>query len=114
VTKPADRDTRLFRCSAALYLNELWLAPFGAGTTLNLLRGLTLLAFGTAICGGVALADRRRIAPFALAACALWCLAAAAWVVPKSCHVQSMSVREVQHTAVDRCSFRWRDAGPAR
>jgi hypothetical protein len=104
VTKPADRDTRLFRWSAALYLNELWLAPFGAGTTLNLLRGLTLLAFGTAICGGVALADRRRIAPFALAA----------WVVPKSCHVQSMSVREVQHTAVDRCSFRWRDAGPAR
>jgi hypothetical protein len=98
----------------ALYLNEVWLAPFGAGTTLNLLRGLTLLAFGAAVCGGVALADRPRIAPFALAACALWSAVAAYRVVPQSCFVQSFSVAEVSHTAVDRCTFRWRIAGPLR
>jgi hypothetical protein len=98
----------------ALYLNELWLAPFSAGTTLNLLRGLTPLAFGTALCGGVALADRPRLAPFALAACALWSAVATAWVVPNSCFVKSFTVAEVSHTTVDRCTFRWRNAGPPR
>jgi hypothetical protein len=95
-----------------LYLNELWLFPFGAGSTLNLLRGLTLLAFVTAICGGVALADRPRVAPWALAACALWSAVAAFSAVPRSCHVRSFTVAEVSHTAVDRCTFRWRDTGP--
>jgi hypothetical protein len=97
----------------ALYLNQLWLAPFGIGTTLNLLRGLTLFAFATAICGGVALSDRPRVAPFALAACALWSAVAAFWVVPRSCYVRSFTVAEVSHTAVDRCTFRWRNVGPA-
>jgi hypothetical protein len=97
----------------ALYGNELWLAPFGVGTTLNLLRGLTLLAFATAICGGVALGGRRRLAPLALAACALWSAGAAFWVVPRSCYVRTFTVAEVRHTAVDRCTFRWRNASPA-
>jgi len=111
------RDRPLAAMSAvvvALYLNELWLAPFGAGTTLNLLRGLTLLAFATAVCGGVALADRPRIAPLALAACAIWSIVAAFAVMPQSCFVRSFSVEDVTHTAVDRCTFRWRDAGPLR
>ena len=38
-----------------LYLNELWLAPFGARTTLDLQRGLTVLAFPVAAAAGVAL-----------------------------------------------------------
>ena len=97
---------------ATLYLNELWLAPFSASTTLNLLRGLTILAFATAVCGGVALADRPRLAPLALAACALWSAGAAFWVVPRSCYVRSFTVVEVSRTEVDRCTFRWRNTGP--
>jgi hypothetical protein len=109
------RDRRLAALCAvvvALYLNELWLAPFGAATTLNLLRGLTLLAFATAICGGVALADRPRIAAPALFACALFSAVAAWAVVPRACFVKSFTVTEVSNTAVDRCTFRWREAGP--
>jgi hypothetical protein len=102
-------------CAAfvALYLNELWLAPLGIATTFNLLRGLTLLAFVTAVCAGVALSDRPRVAPFALAACALWSAVAAFWVVPRSCYVRSFTLAEVRRTSVDRCTFRWHDAGPA-
>jgi hypothetical protein len=110
------RDRRLVALClvvVALYGNELWLAPFGIGTTLNLLRGLTLLAFATAVCGGVALGGRRRLAPFALAACALWSAGAAFWAVPRSCYVRTFTVAEVRHTAVDRCTFRWRNLGPA-
>jgi hypothetical protein len=97
---------------ALLYLNELWLAPFGVGSTLNLLRGLTLLAFATAACAGVALADRPRAAPAVVAACAAWSLAAAVWSVPDSCYVRSFTLEEVDATRVERCRFRWRDAPP--
>jgi hypothetical protein len=109
------RDRRLAALCAvvvALYLNELWLAPFGAATTLNLLRGLTLLAFATAVCGGVALADRPRIAVPALCACALFSAVAAWTVVPRACFVTSFTVAEVSNTAVDRCTFRWHDTRP--
>lgn len=98
---------------AVLYLNELWLAPFGASTTLNLLRGLTLLAIGTAICGGVALSEREAIAPFVVVACAVWGTAAAALSVPGSCHTRSFAAAEISRIHVDRCSFRWRVARPA-
>jgi hypothetical protein len=109
------RDRRLAALCAvvvALYLNELWLAPFGAATTLNLLRGLTLLAFATAVCGGGALADRPRIAVPALCACALFSAAAAWTVVPRACFVTSFTSAEVSNTAVDRCTFRWHDTRP--
>ncbi len=99
---------------AVLYLNELWLAPFGASTTLNLLRGLTLLAIAVAICGGVALSERERIAPFVLIACAVWGMAAAAFSVPGSCYTRSFTAAEISGTHVDRCSFRWRVAKPVR
>jgi hypothetical protein len=90
-----------------LYLNQLWLAPFGIGTTLSLLRGLTVLAFATAIAAGVALDARPRIAPLALGACIAWTTAAAFFAVPESCFVRSFSEAEVSRTSVDRCRFRW-------
>lgn len=93
----------------ALYLNELWLAPFGARTTLDLMRGLTLLCFAAAIAAGTALAARPRIAPALLAACAAWGLCAALWSVPNSCHVRAFTPAEISATAIDRCSFRWRN-----
>jgi hypothetical protein len=96
-------------CAAVvlLYANELWLAPFGIGTTLNLLRGLTVLAFATAIAAGVALAARPRVAPWVLAACIAWGGVAAFQFVPDSCFVQSLDEAVVGRTSVDRCRFKW-------
>jgi len=93
----------------ALYWNELWLAPFGRGSTLNLLRGLTLLAFVVAIPGGIALDARRRVAPWILAACAIQAVASALWVVPSSCYTQSFTTAEISASAVDRCRCRGRN-----
>jgi hypothetical protein len=92
----------------ALYLNELWLAPFGARTTLDLLRGLTVLAFPTAIAGGVALAQRPRAAVAVIAACALWAVGARFLTVPDSCHVKTLELTQIEKIDVDRCTFRWR------
>jgi hypothetical protein len=91
----------------ALYWNELWLSPFGTGSTLNLLRGLTWLAFAVAIPAGLALDARRRLAPWILASCALWAGASSLWVVPNSCYTQTFTAAEIRATAVDRCTFRW-------
>jgi hypothetical protein len=91
-----------------LYLNQLWLAPFGVGTTLNLLRGLTVLAFATAIAAGVAIAARPFAAPLVLGACIVWGAVAAVFTVPESCFVRSFSEAEVSRTTVDRCRFQWR------
>lgn len=92
-----------------LYWNELWLAPFGLGSTLNLQRGLTLLAFVAAIPAGFALDARRRLAPWVLALCALWAGASAFLVVPDSCYTQTFTAAEIRATSVDRCTFRWYD-----
>jgi hypothetical protein len=91
----------------ALYWNELWLAPFGMGSTLNLLRGLTLLAFAVAIPAGFALEARRQLAPWILAACALWAGASSLFIVPNSCYTQTFTSAEIRATSVERCSFRW-------
>ncbi len=96
----------------ALYLNELWLSPFGAGTTLNLIRGLTLLAFATAIAGGLALAARPRWIAAAIAACAAWAIGATLLVTPASCHVAPIDLAVVSGLSVDRCTFRWRVTRP--
>jgi len=90
-----------------LYTNELWLAPFGARTTLDLQRGLTVLAFPVAAAAGVALAARPRWLPGALAACALWAVVCTFQVVPGSCTVRSFDLAEVRQLRVDRCTFRW-------
>jgi hypothetical protein len=95
----------------AAYLNELWLAPFETRTTLDLLRGLAVLAFVVAIAGGVALDERRRALPWLLGACALWAAASVVFVVPRSCHVRPVGLDELRDLEVARCSFSWR--GPA-
>ncbi len=91
-----------------LYSNELWLAPFGARTTLDLQRGLTLLAFPVAAAAGVALALRPRWLLGAVAACALWAAVTTFQVVPGSCTVRSFDLDEVRELSIDRCTFRWR------
>lgn len=97
-----------------LYLNELWLAPFGARTTLDLQRGLTLLAFPVSAAAGVALASRPRWLPGLLAASAIWAAVCTFQVTPASCTVRSFDLDEVRELSIDRCTFRWRRAaGPA-
>ena len=90
-----------------LYLNELWLAPFGARTTLDLLRGLSVFAFPVAAAAGVTLSARPRWLVPGVAACAVWAAVCSVWVVPDSCFVRSFDLAQVRELSVDRCSFRW-------
>jgi hypothetical protein len=105
----------------ALYLNELWLAPFGARSTLDLLRGLTILAVPVSAAAGVAVARRPRWAAGVIVACALWAGVTAARVVPNSCYTKRIDLAAIEALRVDRCAFRWRaprraagGAGPGR
>jgi hypothetical protein len=93
-----------------LYLNELWLAPLGVRTTLDLQRGQTVLAFPLAAAAGAALARRPRWLAPALAACALWAIVCALRVVPDACSVRRFDLAQVERLSVDRCAFRWRQA----
>jgi hypothetical protein len=99
-------------CAAltALYLNELWLAPFETRTSLDLLRGLSTLAFPVSIAAGLALEERARWRVWVVGICALWALGAAFVVVPSSCHTREVRLEELQGLAVARCTFRW--SGP--
>jgi hypothetical protein len=90
-----------------LYANELWLAPLGRGTTLSLLRGLTVLAIPVAAAAGVALDARPRWRPWAIGAAALWLLASALHAVPRACFVRPIAKLELRDLSVDRCTFRW-------
>jgi hypothetical protein len=91
----------------ALALSELWLAPFGIATTLNLLRALPLLAIAIAAAGGVfAAAHPRLVAPL-VAACAVFALGAALVAVPGSCQRRPVDLAALGGYAVDRCTFRW-------
>lgn len=90
-----------------LWCNELWLAPFGTRTTLNLLRGLTLLAIPIAFAAGLFMAKRPRVAPWLLGAVALWALGSSWFALPGSCHRAPVDWERVGHTQVDRCTFRW-------
>jgi len=92
-----------------LYTNELWLAPFGARTTLDLTRGLTLFAFPAAAAAGVFLAGgppRRAVA--LVSACALWAVGASFVALPGSCHRVPVDFERVQTLVLDRCSFHWK------
>lgn len=104
--------TGLCALVVALYLNELWLSPFGVGTTLNLQRGLTVLAFPVAVAGGVALSGSARLAAAVVAASAVWAIGAAYWAVPGSCWVKPIEMSAIGSLSVDRCMFRWRGPGP--
>jgi hypothetical protein len=95
-----------------LYLNELWLAPFGARSTLNLLRGLTILAFPVSAAAGVFAALYPRRAALLVAACAALALATTALAVPGSCHRVPVDLERVAALEVDRCSFRWHVRSP--
>jgi len=95
----------------AFYLNELWLAWLDTRTALDMLRGLSVLAFPVAIAGGFALRARPRALPWALAVCALWAMAASVWVVPRTFITREFALSELRDLQVARCAFRWR--GPA-
>ncbi len=82
--------------------------PFGLHNTLNLLRGLTLLAFPVAAAAGVFLATRPRWTVAVTAACAAWALGAATLTVPDACHRAPVDVAGIGALDVDRCTFRWR------
>ena len=90
-----------------LYLNEIWLAPFGVRTTLNLLRGLTILAFPLAAAAGYAVAGRPRHALALTLACGAFAVGAVWLAIPGSCHRVPIDLEEVSRLGVDRCSFRW-------
>ena len=96
-------------CAAvvALYLNELWLAPLATRTSLDLLRGLVILALPVSVCAGVCLDARPRLARSVLALCALFALADAALVLPRSCQVRPVALSELRDLEVARCTFRW-------
>ncbi len=107
----------------ALYLNELWLAPFATRTSLDLLRGLVILSLPVSISAGLYLGARPRLAPWVIGSCALVALADAALVVPRSCHVRPIAVGELRDLSVARCAFRWwgphivsprRESGPSQ
>jgi len=91
-----------------LYLNEAWLAPFGARTTLDLLRGLTLLAIPVAAAGGCAIASRQALSTAVVVACVAVALFANHQVVPRSCISKPIDIGEIAGFDVDRCAFRWR------
>lgn len=96
---------------ALVYLNEVWLRPFGIGTTLDLRRGLTVLAIPVATSAGVALAARPRwIVPGAVVS-GLFAVWAGAFVVQRSCYVRPVGLAEIRGLEVQRCVFRW--SGPA-
>ena len=94
---------------AVLYANELWLAPFGARTTLDLVRGLTIFAIPVSIAAGVGLEGRPRAALAVVGASAALALAAALYVVPSTCVSKPVELAGVGAIEVDRCRFRWRD-----
>lgn len=89
------------------YLNEVWLAPFGARTTLNLMRGLTVLAFPVAAAAGVFAATRPRWTAAILAACIVWSLGSLFFALPDACHRVVVDPEQAEQLVVDRCTFRW-------
>lgn len=90
-----------------LYLQELWLAPFGVGTTVNLNRGLSLLAVPVAISAGVWLASRPRLAPWVLGAAALWCVTCALTVAREPISWRPVVLEEIRDLRMVRCRFGW-------
>jgi hypothetical protein len=92
---------------ALLYLQELWLAPFGAGTTVNLSRGLSLLVIPVAISAGVWIASRPRLAPWLLGAAALWCVGCALTVAREPIFWRPVALEEIRDLRMVRCRFGW-------
>ena len=95
-----------------LYLNELWLAPFGARTTLDLLRGLTIFAAPVAIAASMRLAERPEATLGVVGGSALLAVLAALLVVPVSCVSKPVDVEAIADYGVRRCVFRWYATSP--
>jgi uncharacterized membrane protein (UPF0136 family) len=91
-----------------LYLNEIWLTPFGARSTLDLLRGLTIFALPVAIAAGLQLEGRPRALRAVTAGSAALAVATSLWIVPSVCVSKAVDVDAVGMFDVDRCAFRWR------
>jgi hypothetical protein len=90
-----------------LYLQDLWLAPFGIATTFNLIRGLAMLSLPASVAAGVYLARRPRVAPWLLAAAALWCLGTTFTVAKDPLFWRPMAVEEIRGLQMSRCQFGW-------
>ena len=90
------------------YLNEVWLAPFGVRTTLNLMRGLTVLAFPVAAAAGVFAATRPRWSAAILAVCIMWSLGSLFLALPDACYRVVVDPEQTEQLVVDRCTFRWK------
>lgn len=90
-----------------LYLQELWLAPFGAGTTVNLNRGLSLFAIPVAISAGLWLASTHRLAPWVMGAAALWCVGCAFTLAREPIFWRPVAIEEIRDLRMARCRFGW-------
>jgi hypothetical protein len=95
-----------------LYLNNVWLAPFGARTLVTLLRGLSLLAIPVAVAAGSWASRDAGTRAWLVGLSAAWALLASVWVVPNACFVREIHAAEIGAVEVQRCSFQWRH--PAR
>lgn len=90
-----------------VYANNVWLAPLGASSKLDLLRGLSVLAIPVAVAAGLwAAASRRRLYGVA-GVSAAYALAAIFWVVPQACFVRPVTLAEADAAQVRRCNFVW-------
>ncbi len=92
----------------ALYTSEIWLAPFPMRLSLDLFRGLSLLAIPVAIAGGLALAAHPSWRAPALLVLALYLAGSALSVAPNACFVRERTLADLEHLEVDRCTFRWK------
>jgi hypothetical protein len=90
------------------YLNELWMSPFPTRTTLDLLRGLTILALPVCWAGGLWLGETPGRARLGVALAALWAVLVLGTALPRTCHVERLDLATLEGLQVERCRFRWR------
>jgi hypothetical protein len=93
---------------SVIYLNEIWLLPFGQRISVDLLRGLSVLALPVAIAGGIGLASGRTLAVGGVAACALWAALSTVSALPRACFTRPIALSEIRGLEVSRCTFSWR------
>jgi hypothetical protein len=92
----------------AIYLQELWLAPFGISTTFNLERGLAMLSLPAVVAAGVYLSRHPRVTPWLLAAAVLWCVGTTFTVAKDLMSWRPVELAEIRELRMVRCQFGWR------
>jgi len=90
-----------------LYLQDLWLAPFGISTTFSLRRGLAMLALPATVAAGVHLARHPRRAPWLMAVAALWCVGTTFTVAKQPLFWRPVVIEEIRDLRMARCRFGW-------